>query len=428
MNKIIDLSSIDREQFDVRDRDGLTLITPKKSKHVWQNHELHLRSLLVRRATGEVVSSGFPKFRNYGEDAQDDADFRKALSEGKIVFTEKLDGTLIITDNIDGKAHFRTRGQFDLGDFEEPVMRLVKAKYPRLLEFLVKKEAICQRYSLLFEYTAPDNRIVIRYEEPELHLIGVVDKRTLLVEPNWGFLRLLSDNIGVPLVRTYVLPHDFNMLMATVKKWNDREGVVARIHTRGPIVGILPTVGAPYVKLLKIKTTQYLRLHAIKFRLDGKVGKLCFLLGVRTLEDARQKLFDMGIDYETQEHIWPEVEKYVHDLNDLERRWKNFVSVVHTSANWTRYDLTDPRAARKAFVEKIRLWLKIHPDFGQEWFTAAMLIFDGKKDDAWLDVVSNILLKESPRTVAQWRDNPMVEIEEMLHPPTTEGTNNGKAR
>lgn len=422
MNKIIDLSSIDREQFDVRDRDGLTLITPKKSKHVWQNHELHLRSLLVRRATGEVVSSGFPKFRNYGEDAQDDADFRKALSEGKIVFTEKLDGTLIIADNIDGKAHFRTRGQFDLGDFEEPVMRLVKAKYPRLLEFLTKEEAICQRYSLLFEYTAPDNRIVIRYDEPELHLIGIVDKQTLFVEPEWRHRYILDNFVEIPSARIFVLPTSFQMLMATIRGWKGREGVVARFYTQGPIVGV------PYVKLLKIKTTQYLRLHAIKFRLDGKVGKLCFLLGVRTLEDARQKLFDMGIDYETQEHIWPEVEKYVHDLNDLERRWKNFVSVVHTSANWTRYDLTDPRAARKAFVEKIRLWLKIHPDFGQEWFTAAMLIFDGKKDDAWLDVVSNILLKESSRTVAQWRDNPMVEIEEMLYPPTTEGTNNGKAR
>src|SRR5262245_13940787 len=121
----IDLAGIDREQFSVSERNGRFLITPLKSKHVWAESELHLRSLLVN-ADGDVLSSGFPKFVNYGENKEHDKTFRLSLGYGTVAFHEKLDGTLIILDFIDGKPHFRTRGSHDLGAFEEPVMRCIQ--------------------------------------------------------------------------------------------------------------------------------------------------------------------------------------------------------------------------------------------------------------------------------------------------------------
>jgi hypothetical protein len=94
---IIDYHNIDRSQFSVRDRDGLILITPHKFKHIWEPHEVHLRSLLLD-SNGKVISSGFPKFRNMGECSHDDAAFLSSLRTGRVVFTEKRDVTLVCLD------------------------------------------------------------------------------------------------------------------------------------------------------------------------------------------------------------------------------------------------------------------------------------------------------------------------------------------
>jgi hypothetical protein len=54
---VIDLTLIDRDRFDVKERGLRYLINPLKSTHTWEEDELHLRSLVVDW-TGVVDKDG----------------------------------------------------------------------------------------------------------------------------------------------------------------------------------------------------------------------------------------------------------------------------------------------------------------------------------------------------------------------------------
>ena len=68
----VDLEKIDRSLFSVREGNingiDVALITPKKGLFdVWNKDNLHLRSIMVEKASGEILSRGFDKFLNYDE-------------------------------------------------------------------------------------------------------------------------------------------------------------------------------------------------------------------------------------------------------------------------------------------------------------------------------------------------------------------------
>ena len=84
----IDLSTIDRETFNVESRvisgyGSVILVAPKKVKHVWRDDELHLRSLICD-PDGTIISSGFPKFMNYGEREDLDAITENLIENGTV--------------------------------------------------------------------------------------------------------------------------------------------------------------------------------------------------------------------------------------------------------------------------------------------------------------------------------------------------------
>lgn len=406
MAKVIDLASIDREQFNVSERGDFFLITPAKSKHVWEEGELHLRSLLVRR-NGEVVSSGFPKFRNYGEDRDDDVEFRAALARGEAIHREKLDGSLIIASIIDGEPHLRTRGNHCLGEFEEPVLTLIAQEYPDLFPGL---RLCAPDLSVLFEYVAPTNRIVLKYEKPELVLLGTVEHDSLEVNNSPFRLKMFSDRLGVRLPEEYELPDTLEELTALVKAWPDKEGIVADYEdTR---------YGR---RLIKVKATLYCRLHTIRFRLtEPKVNKLCFLLNIRSMAESRRKLYAMGIDFEVQEEIQGLVLNYLNQLQALARKFDYLSKTLDLSAAISRSNATDPREARKDYVAKVGEWLRLREDFSEGWFGAAMMIFDGNHREAWIDIVSRFILSQSTKATKVWLGNPMVEIKALIDAPSVE--------
>lgn len=396
----VNLDSVNREDFSVSEKDGLTLIVPKKSKHVWEDAELHLRSLLLNHE-GEVVSTGFPKFLNYSEHKGHTAKFEQAVREGRtLCFMEKRDGTLIIASQVDGKAHFRTRGSHGLGDFEAPVMDLIRNRYPKLEEFFNSDEYVAKVASFLFEYTAPDNQIVLRYDRPELTLLGAVSKVTLNVV-DYMFNEMYSDWTGVPAVSTYLFDPDSSVdeILETVRGWKDEEGVVVSFHGAGD----------PGMQLLKIKADQYVRLHSLKFRLSGKVRKLAYLLGIEDKSTAKRILSQIGVDYEAQEFIRPELHGYLDERGRVIDAYNQLVSTVNAfGANCE---------SRKDFVFRIRSWLEEHPDYSEKiWFDVAMRLFDRKVSQALASAMS-IAVNENVRTIQQWEKDRMKEVDSMLSAP-----------
>src|ERR1044072_6549401 len=88
-----------REQgFWVTEQEGLRLIHPTQGQYRWAPEERRFRSLIVD-AQGRVVSEGYPKFFNAGEEAAAE-DAKRLVDEiqagGEVYAEEKVDGSLII--------------------------------------------------------------------------------------------------------------------------------------------------------------------------------------------------------------------------------------------------------------------------------------------------------------------------------------------
>lgn len=398
----LDVASIDRSRFKVVEEGGETLIIPLKGNDRWDDDELHLRSLVVDR-DGYVVSAGFPKFFNYGERPDHDRSLAEALSRGGVSFPEKLDGSLLIADRVDGHARLRTRGRRVLGEFAADVESLVALRYPRLTEFL-RRDPLLDEHSLLFEFVSPARAVVLKYEEPRLHLLGAMSKRTL--QPRWDHPMLAHITQGTEVVAAPVhrLPSDLTEALALVRSWKGVEGVVARFHTAH---------GTP--RLLKIKTADYLRLHTYRTRLGGPSAlKIAWLLDMRDASEIYPALARQGLDWEAAEFARAEIEPYLLRRRDALARYEVFRALV---GPWMG---ARHKTEKRAFVERVRALLREDPRFTEGWwFTVAVKLFDDAHDQATL-VVDAAVLNEHPPTLRAWRDNVEAELRPILTAPVCE--------
>ncbi len=177
---MIDIDSIDREQFavveDPRGNDEV-LIVARRGKYAYNATERRLRALLVTRA-GQVLSTGYPKFDNYGENPEVDAAFDRAFALGQATFREKIDGTLIIADLIRGELRLRTRGRPEVEWERDAFDALLAREYPRLRERL-SQEPMIEEHSILMELSLVERPLVVRYERSTLALVGLVHKERI---------------------------------------------------------------------------------------------------------------------------------------------------------------------------------------------------------------------------------------------------------
>ena len=121
-------------------------------------------------ANGELVSAGFPKFFNGGE--QTAITPAPTSMYGCRAF-EKLDGSLFIVSKYKGQLIVRTRGTSTVEDLPSGHELLIfQEKYPKVFDnYLLNTEKV----TMLYEWTSPENRIVITYDrEPELKLVGMI--------------------------------------------------------------------------------------------------------------------------------------------------------------------------------------------------------------------------------------------------------------
>jgi len=397
----LDLSTVDPKSFALKRSGNFTLITPLRGKEVWQLDELHLRSVMVND-DGYVVSSGFPKFFNYGEQPTHDAAFEAAVLRDEVEFPEKMDGSLIIMDSIrnngDWYVNLRTRGLTNLGSWEPAILKLIREKYPALHDMHALGHPLLKTHSFLFEYVAPTNNIVLRYEQPELYFLGTVDKRTL--QPDWdtGYHVNLAWQTGTPRPVHHVLPRDHAALLATVRGWGGKEGVVA--YFRSPD-------GRPM--MIKIKASEYLALHAFRSRLSPRrVEIACLLANVVDEETAFEKLAPFGFDYEAARFSAPVIADFVVRRN---AQWERLLAFT-TKVTALRAVSRDKRE----YVERVRA---VDAEGYAEpwWFAVAMKLYDGAILDAWPMVAAEAVLGEAIPTVRKWLKDPIASFREIVEGP-----------
>ena len=399
----VDVSSLDRTQFKVVEEDGEILVLPFKEKYRWRDDEVHLRSLILDR-DGRVLSAGFPKFGNLGENPAHDGRLAAAMARGEVELPEKLDGSLIVADRIGGAARMRTRGSRSLGDFASEIEALIAAQYPRLPELLAE-DPLLERCSLLFEFVTPNRTVVLRQQRAALFLLGYVDKRT--IAPGWDAETLgrIASDTGVPTAPVHPLPADLDGALAQVRAWRGREGVVARF---------IDADGTP--RLIKIKATDYLRLHAYNARLGGnRARRIAWLLDLRDEAELLPALARYSLDWEAAEYARPDVAPY------LARRRADLARFDALCAELEPIAGARQKSEKRAFVDRVRAFLAAGgPAYAESWwFAVAMKLFDAGAEDARL-MVDAALLDEPLPSLRKWRQNPDAEVRAMLNAPVRE--------
>lgn len=271
---------VDRKDFAVEEMGACIFIHPKHDKYHWTEDELRLRSVAVD-LQGRVISTGWPKFFNLGERPANDAALERALESGEeVFFTEKLDGTLIIRSVLpNGKVIFRTRGRWESDEFGPLAHAIASARYPALLDPRLMPE-----WSLLFEYVGPANLIVIAYSQEDLCFLGAVRHADLHLMPVEQMQAFASD-YGLRCVPLVELPRDVKGMVEAVRSWEDREGVVTRLH-RGQL-------------LIKLKSARYLAMHAMRANMSyDLIVEYARQAKITTIEELELGLRELGYDYE----------------------------------------------------------------------------------------------------------------------------------
>jgi len=271
----------------------------------WDKTNLHFRSLVVRADNLEVLSSGWPKFFNQGEKPDCYPDPEKFIDWS---IEDKIDGSLLILDYVNGQHNMRTRGtvshttQTNAADFEQ-----LFVKYPKL------KNWVDESCSILFEIVTPNNVIVIRPNDIDFILLGGVWKDTLNVMTDAD---VLNGKIAYDLKRPKT--YDFSNLTQVseaVKAWKGLEGVVLSYNNNQNRV--------------KLKSEWYLQLHRIKSELNSENNLIEFYVseGMPTYLEFFNKI-ETTFDWEIANQLQGQISKLVDAGEEVKRianHMKNFV-------------------------------------------------------------------------------------------------------
>ncbi len=165
-------------------------------------------------AAGRIIARPFHKFFNLGE--REDP-FRIDWARGHHI-VEKLDGTMIHAVMLDGDLLFMTR----MGHMQQAKDAMAIAS-DGLLALCASQLKLGR--TPLFEYTSPENRIVLSYDAPALTLLGIRE----MVSGRYvsdAEIRALCQHYRVPVAAHHGQIDDIKAFMADTKALEGIEGFV----------------------------------------------------------------------------------------------------------------------------------------------------------------------------------------------------------
>lgn len=249
----IGLDTIDKTQFMVHSHiingEEVYLVQPQHAGCSWTQENKFLRSS-VWDSEGNLISAGFPKFTNWGENMEN-FPVPNSLQNTQII--EKLDGSLLIVSKWKGTFILRTRGTVDAFKLDNGhELTQFKQKYLHKLSSLNPSDT--WEGSYLFEWTSPYQRIILNYgDSPEWYLIGHVNHKDYSLMDQ-DSLNQWAKSIECPRPLNYIFP-TIRELIETIDEWKGKEGVV--IYSKSGQV------------MHKVKTFWYLTLHRMKEALSS---------------------------------------------------------------------------------------------------------------------------------------------------------------
>lgn len=330
------------------------LIQPQFIGCKWTQDNKHFRSS-VWNSEGELISAGFPKFTNWGENPDN---FPVPTSLKNAVVTEKMDGSLLIVSKYKGQFILRTRGTVDASKMENGAeLEIFKQKYPKVFEFQ-SLGMDTWPFSLLFEWTSPSNRIVVRYgDEPTFVLVGAVNHAEYkLWTQEW--LDSLAKGFGVPRPEVFNF-NDVSELLEKVDLWEGKEGVV--VYSKDGQA------------LHKVKSAWYLVRHRLKEEFGNFEKVLDFYLSEGQPDFGKfQTRVSEITDWETAQEIIGDISRCVDARLHVGRIINSFLQCVEFKLK----TLGDP-SDKKVRGQMARVVLQDYGDTNRASFVFKLL--DGKE-------------------------------------------------
>ncbi len=189
---------------------------------------------LVVGDDGKVYARPFQKFFNYEEHQESELPLGQ-----KIEITQKMDGSLLIVFRFGESVVYCTRGSF-YSDQAIAASKLFRAMY--------SEDLIEEGKTYLFEYIAPENRIVVKYDQPNLVHLALLDTHTGYDLPRDNRFQCVETHE----VEHGLFSHDLYEKLKSLNL-NNEEGFVIRAISEG---------NYPDWRC-KIKFSDYCRLHRI---------------------------------------------------------------------------------------------------------------------------------------------------------------------
>jgi T4 RnlA family RNA ligase len=202
-------------------------------EYMWNEVTAICRGLILNDKH-RIVARPFMKFFNYGELPN------QVLPNEPFEVFDKMDGSLGILYWWNDRPFIATRGSFT-SDQAIKANEILQNLYFHCIEKLDRTK------TYLFEIIYPENRIVIDYgAREELVLLAIIDMET-------GIESALTE-IGFPIVPSYDGLNDFD----TIRKMqiDEKEGFIVKFKSGYRV---------------KIKFTEYVRLHKIITQVSSKI-------------------------------------------------------------------------------------------------------------------------------------------------------------
>jgi RNA ligase len=262
------------------------------------------RGIVFSKRTGQVTGRPLHKFFNVGEREEtriENLDWTKVKR-----VTPKYDGSMIHTVFDDGQVRFKSKRTFD-SDVAKAAEKWMQAN-PNYIAFCEYLSGL--NLTAIFEWTAPDARIVLFYPEPQLTLLHVRSNFTgeylsPVIMEKWA-----ADH-GVKTVESQTLvqwlgfrdEHDISekevrtRITNLVQTTTDVEGWVVQFEDD---------------TMVKLKTDWYLKRHrAMTFVRERDIAQLVLDEG---LDDMKSLLVGEGVDIS---EILSIEQRVLRDLREL---------------------------------------------------------------------------------------------------------------
>jgi hypothetical protein len=286
------------------------LITPEIDAK-WNKNNLFYRSLIVDRE-GRVLSSGWPKFFNYGEKPEC---YPKLEDYNDWRFVDKVDGSLVICDYVNGQFSMRTRGTVsyktlpNANDFD-----LLPEKHPSVVEFLKENSHL----TLLFEIVTPNNVIVVRPKEIEFYLLGAINKNGMVVVSHSDLTDIWRKIGPISAPQTYHFDNfsDLSKIYQHVKNWKGKEGIVISYNNNQ--------------NRIKLKSDWYCFINRVKSQLNSTDNLINFYIDkeMPPNEDF-SKIIETEFDYEIAVQLKDEIEKICNSGEKAKKYIDHLLEMIH---------------------------------------------------------------------------------------------------